>query len=434
MNKILKIVIILLTVSLCSILRANETPEIPAASGNTTLLFPNHKAPEELKQFINSVVTKHPRLLEERARLEVAQANLRAADNAIYNPELEIDSENTDIRTSYLQLSQTIDIGNKRGARTNVSQADLLKADSEYELAIQQLVFDLLSALAQQHTSNEIYQLVQKNLELMKDFANISEQRHKAGDLSQVELNLARLAYSEAIMTYAQAGADAALTKEQLRALLGYLPENIPELPDTLPNARLPNDQDKFILNLPAVRIEQARVISARKTVALRQSEKSWDPTISLRGGKEDNETLAGITLSIPLNIRNSFSAEVQAAQQLLVQSEYRAQQFYRNQRAIVSISTQRYALLQQAWKNWRVSGKTSIQQQLKLIKRLWKLGDMSTTDYLVQLKQTIDTQTAGLELRGKLWQSAFEWMNTTASIINWLNINLNENKLETSK
>ncbi|MFV2059683.1 MAG: TolC family protein [Gammaproteobacteria bacterium] len=427
MNNITKITFMLLMLPLCTIVSASEVTD---KSINPVLSFATQTAPEKLKQFINSVVVDHPRLLEERARLEVARANLRAADQALYNPELEIDSEKTDIKTSTLQLSQTIDFGDKQGARTSVAQAELVQADAEFEIAKQSLVFELLSALAMQHTRNEIFLLVQQNLELMKEFATISEQRHSAGDVNLVERNLARLAYSEAIMTYAQAASDASSTKEHLRALLGKPLNNIPDLPDNLPDAKLPADKEKFILSLPAVRLERAKVSSAQKTVDLRQSEKSWDPTIAIRGGKEDEETLTGITLSIPLNIRNSFTAEVQAAKHELIQTEYRAQQFYREQRATVLSRTQRYALLQQAWVTWRENGKTSIQQQLQLIKRLWKIGDMSTTVYLVQLKQSIDTQTAGLELRGKLWQSAFEWMNSTASIINWLNINI----VETSK
>ncbi|VAW96104.1 Heavy metal RND efflux outer membrane protein, CzcC family [hydrothermal vent metagenome] len=424
MNKTIKIAVMLLSVPLCTNLIASETK---AKHTLSVLPLSDQAAPQKLTQFINGIIKEHPRLLEERARLAAAQANVRAADQAIYNPELEIDSEKTDINTSYLQLSQTIDIGDKQGAKTSVAQAELIQANAEYEMSKQQLAYDLLNALANQYTKNEIYKLIQQNLMLMKDFANISERRHRAGDLSQVELNLARLAYSEAIITRTQAAADAASSKEQLRVLLGHVPDNIPLLPKNLPLAKLPHDKDKFISNLPAVHLEQAKVTSARKNVDLRQSEKSWDPTISLRGGKEDTQSLAGITLSIPLNIRNSFSAEVDVAKQQFIQAEFRAQQAFREQRAIVLTSTQRYSLLQQAWLTWSKNGDSSIQQQLKLIKRLWQVGDMSTTDYLVQLKQAIDTQTAGLELRGKFWQSAFEWMNTTASIINWLNINISE-------
>ncbi len=413
MNSIFKIALLLLVAPMCTSLFASEVIK--------------STAPKNLKQFIQSVLVNHPRLLEARAGLEMANANLTAATQPLYNPEIEIDSEKTDIKTSYLQLSQTIDIGDKQGARTKVSQSVFQQAQAEYTLAIQQLAHDLLLAIAQQQTREEIYKLAQKNLELMKEFADLSEQRHQAGDLSQVELNLARLAFSEVIMTYAQAASESTSANESLRAILGSSPDALPKLPEKLPEARIPDDQEKFLRNLPALRAQQSGVESARQTVKLRMSEQSWDPTISLRGGKEDKETLAGLTLTIPLNIRNSYKAELQVAQQQLLQSEYQALQFYRELRAKILTSTKRYQLLQDTWGKWQQTGKTSVTEQLKLIKQLWKAGDMSTTDYLVQLKQAIDTQTAGFELRGELWQSAFDWMNKTSNITTWLNLDLTD-------
>ena len=47
----------------------------------------------------------------------------------------------------------------------------------------------------------------------------------------------------------------------------------------------------------------------------------------------------------------------------------------------------------------------------------------MSTTEYLVQLKQALETQASGIELRNKMWRSSFDWMNDTASIDDWLKI-----------
>jgi len=63
--------------------------------------------------------------------------------------------------------------------------------------------------------------------------------------------------------------------------------------------------------------------------------------------------------------------------------------------------------------------------RELELIKRLWRAGDMSTAEYLVQLKQAIDTQAAGIELRGRSWKSGFNWLYETAQITAWLDINI---------
>ena len=136
---------------------------------------------------------------------------------------------------------------------------------------------------------------------------------------------------------------------------------------------------------------------------------------------------MIGATITIPLNIRNTYKAEVDEARQNLVENEHSALVAYRNQRATVLANTERYQLLQNAWRDWQKTGLSSINRQLNLIERLWRAGDMSTAEYLVQLKQALDTQAAGLELRGQLWKNGFDWHYETASIDAWLNIKIKE-------
>ncbi|VAX07501.1 hypothetical protein MNBD_GAMMA25-370 [hydrothermal vent metagenome] len=385
-------------------------------------------APAALSQTLKTVIQRHPRKRAAEANLNASRAAVRAADNALYNPELEIDSEKTDINTSYIQLSQTIDWGDQRGSRTSVAQSMELKAIADYQIAIQDLSHNLLTAIAEKRTRDEQAILAGRALQLMQEFTDIAEQRFNAGDLNQVELDLARLANAEALMTHAQALSEAAAAKEGLRAIFITQPANLPDLPDELPMAYLPVDSDNYVRSLPAMRALEADVSAKRQLVELRKSERSWNPTIALRGGKEDDETLLGATLSIPLNIRNTYRAEVEEAQQALISSEQMAQQMFLNQRARVFATTERYRLLQQAWTNWKKIGRVSVNRQLSLIKKLWRAGDMSTTEYLVQLKQALDTQSAGYELRGLAWQASFDWLLVTASINQWLQLTVEEN------
>lgn len=395
-----------------------------AAENTLSSTFPVTKN-TALTSMAQQVLDSHPRIQAARATLNAARARGKAANQALYNPELELDTQKTAVRTSYLQLSQTIDMGDQRGSRTGVATAELAQANAEFELAAQGIVRDLLNSLAEYYTRKELAKFAKQANKLMQDFSRIADRRYRAGDLNQVELDLALLAFSEAQINYAQAQADATTARENLRALLDTLPENLPDLPDSLPNVNLPADRETFFQNLPKIRAHKAQVAVARSIVDLRRSERSWNPTISLRGGKEDQESMVGITLSVPLNIRNTFHAEVQAASQDLIQQEQSAQMAYRNQRATVLASTERFHLLQQAWQNWRQSGQISAHRQLQLIERLWRTGDIGTSEYLVQLKQALDTQTAGIELRGKFWQSGFDWMHETANIISWLNLKL---------
>lgn len=380
-------------------------------------------APPELRQRILAIVAEHPRLQAARADLERARARLRAAGKAVYNPELELDTERAASDTSTLQLSQALDLGDQRGARTRVAQADLLQAAAQLDRERQALSRDLLTALAEHTTRQALARLAERGLELMKEFAEIAEKRHRAGDLGLVELDLARLAYSEALMSHATALADAAAARERLRALFLGLPTRLPTLPERLPPARLPESLEAFVRKLPAMRALEAGVAARRAAVALRRAERSWDPIIALRGGKEDQETLIGATLTVPLKVRNPLREEVRAAQQELIRAERLASQTFRDQTARLRSATERYRLLQTAWANWQASGRTSVRRQLELIKRLWQAGDMSTAEYLVQLKQALDTRAAGLELRGRLWAAGFDWLYETASLTAWLDL-----------
>jgi len=382
------------------------------------------RAPSPVADFVRSHLTNHPNLIAANAGLQSTRDALRAAGQSLYNPELELDYEDAEVTTKSIGIRQTIDWGDQRGGRTAVAQAELYRATAQYEIALQSLIDDLLTGLAQYQTGEERARLSNETTQLMRDFRQIAERRYQAGDLSQVELNLARLAYNQALMQQANAQADAVEARENLLALLGTSSTTFPTLPEIMPVPALDDDLDAFLQQLPIIRLQHAEIEVARGQVDLRKSEKAWDPTIGISAGSEGDESRVGLTLSIPLNIRNSYSAEVDSAHQLLLASEQRAQQAYRNTRAGLIMTTERYRNLLDVWNNWRELNRKNVKQQLSLIKQLWLASDMNATEYLLQLKQVLETQVAGLELRNQLWRVAFDWMSLTASIDDWLNIN----------
>jgi len=382
-------------------------------------------APSALTKFITLSLKDHPDLLAAKADVESAKAALRAADQAIYNPQLELDYEDAEVTTQTVGISQTIDWGDQQGSRNAVANAQLVKAMAAYEMATQNIMNKVLGGFAEYQTGTELAQLSRQTFELMLGFKQIAEQRYRAGDLNQVELNLARLAYNQALMDQAGTLSNATEARESLRALLGALPKTVPALPEQLPAPTLQDNLESFLQQLPVIRAQLADVEIARKQVELRKSEKAWDPTISVSAGTEGEEDLIGFNLSIPLNIRNSFSAEVDAAQQDLIANQQRTQLAYRDARGRLIVTTERYKNLLNAWNSWRENSRDSVDQQLVLIKQLWQAGDISAADYLLQLKQALETQATGFELRNQLWQVAFDWMSQTSTIDNWLNIEI---------
>ncbi len=412
------------TVLVPAVLAGLLTLNVWAKDSQTSIELQQH-APEDLSRILVSILPDHPRMLAAKNALLASESRLQAADRPLYNPELEIDSENTDINTSFLQLSQTIDSGGQRKARKRVADSEINGAKATYELEKLSLLKDLLGAMADEQSGREIAKLASEGLELMRQFADIAERRFKAGDLSQVETDLAQLAFNQALMSHAQSLSDAAEARERMMALFQLPPDQVPGLPESLPSPALPQAArlDNFLDQLPEIEVIRMEVSALRESVSLRESERSWEPTIAIRGGREDEESLVGLSLSLPLKIRNNQKAEVQTARQELARSEQIFLQKKRNVRARIMSSTERYRLLLTAFKAWQKNGRSHVDRQLKSINRLWQSGDMSTAEYLVQVKQALETQTAGIELRNQMWLSSFDWMNNTASIDDWLNM-----------
>ena len=59
----------------------------------------------------------------------------------------------------------------------------------------------------------------------------------------------------------------------------------------------------------------------------------------------------------------------------------------------------------------------------MTLIERLWQTGEINSTDYIVQLKQRIDSQIAGVELKGRAWQAWSEWLRASGQVESWLQL-----------
>lgn len=390
-------------------------------------------APDAIQQVIKKILINHPRLAAAQAERDAVKSQLKAASQAIYNPALELDSEKTNITTSTIGLSQTIDWGDQQGAKTRIANQKLIAADAAFQLQRQQLVRDLLNVLVNFKNKTRLAELSQRRLKLMQDFYSLAKKKHLVGDLNQVELDLAHLAYSESVLKNAQVMSEQVNAEQAYYALYGQSPGTASileyDLAYTFKTISLPSSLDTFLLALPQMKVMRANVEASKNVIDLRKGESSADPTFAIRGGKEDQESLVGVTLSFPLNIRNNFSAEIEVAEKEYLRAEQLAQQAYRNLQGDIRSQARNYQFTQNAWQLWRSGGQVSMARQLKLLNRLWKAGDLSTTDYLVQIKQNLDTHSAGIELHTTLWSSWLAWLDATAQIESWLQLELDKRK-----
>jgi len=377
----------------------------------------------ELSAFVRAVIDSNPQVNAARAALDASLAMEGAAGRPLYNPELEFEAEDADSRTRAIGISQTLDWGGKRRARLSVAELERRSVQAGYASVRWQVSVDLLSALADHQTETDRNALAKVRVTAMQDFAAISQRRFDAGDISQIDLDLAMLAYAQARMQQATSAASVAEAKQSVVNLVFNTAEKRwPKIGEELSLTEVSTDDaTNLVMALPQVRAAQLQAEAARALVTLRERERRVDPTLTLRGGKEDDETLFSVNVTIPLPVRNSFRHEVTAANAEHRQAQQVFSDISRRAHARYLGAQERYRISRSAWQDWSKTGDISLQSQGDLLRRLWEAGELSTTDYLVQLKQTLDTGESALELRRAMWRAWFEWMTASGQIENWL-------------
>ena len=375
-----------------------------------------------LRQFVLSVVEANPRVQAARSALDASLAFRDAASRPLYNPQLSLDAENAETDTRSIGISQTLDWSGKRKARTAVAESDRLVVEAEYRAARRSVTVGLLNALAQHQTGLTRHQLAESRQQLMNQFVALAQRRFDAGDLNQVEYDLARLSATDARIQQATAGAALAEARQAVRSLAVRAPvSQWPLLPAMTPNLSTGTNPQDLVLQLPEVLAARRQVESADALVELRRREKRPDPTLSLAGGEENGEGLIGLTLSMPLFVRNRFNYEVTAALAERSQAQQIADDVLQRAHARLVSAAERYDLSRGAWGDWASTGQTSLARQTDQLQRLWEAGELSTTDYLVQLTATLDVQENALDLREALWRAWFEWLWASGQVDAWL-------------
>lgn len=374
-----------------------------------------------LNAFAQQILQAHPLVQAAQAELDAARARERAAGRALYNPELDAEYEDGEVRTRSIGINQTIDFGGKRGARERAASFETQSAMESLALVRQGVLAELFSALGKVDVAAEQLRIADEREALMERLRALADERRQVGDLNQIEFELARLAYAEAALLRSQAAAQQVTAEQALARVAGADLSSYPPLPGTYVPVILNEPAVNGILtDLPSVRAAQARVSAAQAVVDLRRRERRPDPTIGLYAGREGDDDLVGIRFSIPFPVRNSYRAEVDAASAEFKALDQSVANDYRQLRAELIAAQQRYELARTAWDDWQRLGAASLASQTKMLERLWRAGELNTTDYLVQLRQTLDTRVAASEQRGVVWESWIAWLAVSGQVDAW--------------
>jgi cobalt-zinc-cadmium efflux system outer membrane protein len=385
------------------------------------------KALKTLSSFLQQLESRHPQLRAAQAKTQAAKARSRAASQPLYNPEIQLDSERVGFNSQHVDsvtvgLQQTIDWHNKRSARQNIATVEEQITQLKNQQAKQQLIANIFSALADYQLQREVIQAHNKRLALAKQALSQASRLYKAGDISKLDLEQIRLSTSRSQLTLNQAKTGMARKAQSLATIAGEARKNWPALPYAPPNLQTNKvDYQKLLANLPAFKVANSQIRKQRNVMRLRVREQKADPTIGLRAGGEDSDKVIGLTLSIPLNVRNNHRAEVDEARANIRQAEINLETTKYQLTSQLQSAAQTYQLTYSSWKSWQKIATSSLKQQSHLLMRLWKAGELSTSDYLLQLNQIREAELKQVELKGNVWKAWFNWLAVSNQFKQWL-------------
>lgn len=383
--------------------------------------------PADWQRWLQSQIQQHPDVIAAREQLQGATATADATEQPLHNPELSSELERVGEEDNYrLGLSQTIDWWDRQGAREQQAVYIRQAAEANYRQMLMIKTAESLSALVEWRATHRAATIAQAQKDQLNTLLELAEKRQKAGDIGSIDAELTFLSLSQQLVQVAKIEVALQKTESRVRELLpqwspeeGGIPEDFwSSMPQTI------TEQD--LLQHPAVVAAQARWQSIREEAEVTRRAAKAEPTIGLNAGRDGGANAVGLTFSIPLNVRNDYSAETRVANRAALEAEARFLAIYRKQRFNWRAAKAAWQRYEQQFERWQTLAQGRVERSADLLKQQWRSGDLSTTDYLLALNQRAQSLLAGIELEKQTRLAFTEVLLLSGRLMTQITLNTN--------
>ena len=262
---------------------------------------------------LQSAFANNPELAAARWEIEIAEGGRQQA-GLIPNPVVSWDAEDTrrDSRTTTIKLSQTLELGGKRGARVDVAT----RAQDAAALTLEQrrngLRADVIDSYYAALRAQERLDLAQRSLALAERGLIVANGRVSAGKSSPVEATRAQVQLSEIRLELNRAQISLTDTYRRLAASTGSATPDFQAVAShsqptpTLPTAALLLERLEQTAEL---RLAELQILQNEASVGLEKAQRIPDLDVSI-GSQYDASVrervnVVGVSMPIPLFNRN---------------------------------------------------------------------------------------------------------------------------------
>ena len=263
-----------------------------------------------LDSALQNAFANHPDLAAAQWDINIAEGGRQQAA-LIPNPVLSVDAEDTrrDTRTTSVKLSQTLELGGKRGARIDVATRAQDAAALTLEQRRNTLRADVIDSYYGALRAQERLDLAQRSLKLAERGLVVANGRVTAGKTSPVEATRAQVQVSQIRLEFnrAQMGLNdayrrlAASTGSAVVDFQGVATQNLPLPPAAQLLARLEQTAE--------LRLAELQILHSEASVGLEKAQRIPDLDVSIGSqydaGARERVNLVGLSMPLPLFNRN---------------------------------------------------------------------------------------------------------------------------------
>lgn len=383
---------------------------LPAAALGlaAVLLCPRPAAAQELslEEALALARQRAPAILEATGRISEAEGRVAGASPLLReNPTLEVEagprtsadgSRDTQLAVG---LSQPLELGGKRGRRLEAARAALTGATARSQDAQRQVLESVAEAFLRTLHARERLRLTQAAEAASRDILQSVQRRFDTGDVPVIDVNVARVAHTRARVDVADAEAEEAALRAELRVLLG-LSEDAPfgvrgalgalATADVTPPSPAPERPDIAAL---AAELEEARAEQR-----LGQSARWPDLAVGARYEDEGDESvvLGTLALSLPVFARGQEARVSGAARVRRLEGALEAAR--RAARVQVEAARLRYDKRRSALELLEREALPLLEENEALALKSYSAGELELAGFLLVRREVLEARAAHLD------------------------------------
>lgn len=340
-----------------------------------------------------------PSIVSAQARIEEARARVRGASLLRDNPVLEgAIGRRDDARPANLDagLSQTFELGGRRGARVAGAEAALARAAALSDDTARRITAQVAATFFSAVEATERGRLARVTEASAAEIARIAQRRHDQGDIPVLEVNVAQSALARARAEAYAADAARASAFGELRVLLGLDPATPVSV-----DGRLNERADVQLDTLMAAAAERADVRALRAELAEAEADvrlgkgMAWpDVSPAIRYERDDGNHLlwGGLSLTLPFFNRGQEQRAVGTARAERLRGEIAA--LTRGVQNEVAAAWEAYGLRLKSADALQATV-TALDDNDLLARRSYEEGQIGLAELLLVRRETVEARAA---------------------------------------